>query len=99
MKPTLHLNGTGFLMLYDGYEAAYRAIGDAKIALSNIEFHWRDYYVNQDEKAWTKAVEERREQFRQLDKVEKEMLEILIDLQHQQEERNKIKAFVVTNSD
>jgi hypothetical protein len=88
MKPTLHLNGTGFKMLYEGYEAAYRAIGDAKIALSNIEFHSRDYYVNQDEQAWNKAVAERKAQFQALDKVEKEMLEILIDLQHQQDERS-----------
>jgi hypothetical protein len=88
MKPTLHLNGTGFKMLYDSYEAAYRAIGDAKIALKNIEFHSRDYYVQADDKAWTKARDERTEQFRQLDKVEKEMLDILIDLQHQQDERS-----------
>lgn len=86
------MNGTGFKMLYEGYEAAYRAIGDAKKVLSNVEFHSRDYYVNPDVMAWLKAKAKRTEQFQALEKVEKEMLDILIDLQHQQEEMNKRKT-------
>ncbi len=45
--PTVHLNGTGFTTLRDGYAAAYDAIDKAMEALGNAELNSRDFYVQQ----------------------------------------------------
>jgi hypothetical protein len=43
--PTVHLNGTGFTDLRDGYAAAYDAIDKAMDALGKAELNGRDFYV------------------------------------------------------
>lgn len=73
--PTIHLNGTGKKMLLEGYLEAYRAIRQAKKALTNIEFNPRDYYV-QGSNAWEEATREMQERFNALSKIENEIEEI-----------------------
>jgi hypothetical protein len=43
--PTVHLNGTSFTDLRDGYAAAYDAIDKAMDALAKAELNGRDFYV------------------------------------------------------
>ena len=42
--PTIHLNGTGFTTLRDGYAAAFDAIEKAMDALAKAELNGRDFY-------------------------------------------------------
>ena len=56
--PTVHMNGTSFKMLFDGYDEAADKLSDFTDAFGNIEFNARDYYV-QDADAYTKARDER----------------------------------------
>jgi hypothetical protein len=56
--PTVHMNGTGFDMLWEGYDAADDKLIELRDAFGQIEFNARDYYV-QGPDAWNKAVEER----------------------------------------
>lgn len=58
--PTVHMNGTGFKMLFEGYDQASDKLADFTDAFGNIEFNARDYYV-QDPDAYTKAREERQD--------------------------------------
>ena len=66
--PTIHLNGTSASMLLEGYTEAMLAISAAERAIQNIEFNARDYYPSGPE-AWTKAVNERRDQLQKLKDV------------------------------
>ena len=63
--PTVHLNGTGFTNLRDGYAAAYDAIEKAIDALANAELNGRDFYV-QGPAAYSQARAERDEAFAKL---------------------------------
>jgi hypothetical protein len=56
--PTVHLNGTGFTDLRDGYAAAYDAIDKAMDALAKAELNGRDFYV-QGPDAYQQARKER----------------------------------------
>lgn len=80
--PTVHLNGTGYQDLWNGYEAAYEAVRAAQEALAKIEFNSRDYYV-QGPDAWSKALEHRIEQASALRQVEDYLFQHLIELQQQ----------------
>ena len=57
--PTVHLNGTGFTDLRDGYAAAYDAIEKALGALAQAELNARDFYV-QGPAAYSQARSERK---------------------------------------
>jgi hypothetical protein len=81
--PTVHLNGTGYQDLWNGYEAAYEAVRAAQEALGKIEFNARDYYV-QDADAFTKARDHRYEQRQALAQVEEYLLQHLLSLQSQE---------------
>jgi len=81
--PTVHLNGTGYKDLWNGYEAAYEAVRAAEEALGKIEFNARDYYV-QDADAFTKARDHRYEQCKALAQVEEYLLQHLLSLQSQE---------------
>lgn len=81
--PTVHLNGTGYKDLWEGYEAAYEAVRAAQEALGKIEFNARDYYV-QDADAFTKARDHRYEQCKALAQVEEYLLQHLLSLQEQE---------------
>jgi hypothetical protein len=80
--PTVHLNGTGYQDLWNGYEAAYEAVRVAQEALGKIEFNARDYYV-QGPEAWDKALNHRIEQAASLRQVEDYLFQHLIELQQQ----------------
>jgi hypothetical protein len=43
--PTVHLNGTSYADLFDGYAAALSAIDKAIDALAKAELNGRDFYV------------------------------------------------------
>ena len=81
--PTVHLNGTGYKDLWNGYEAAYEAVRAAKEALEKVEFNARDYYV-QDSFAFSKARDHRYEQWQALDQVEEYLLQHLQSLRDQE---------------
>ena len=81
--PTVHLNGTGYKDLWNGYEAAYEAVRAAQEALGKIEFNARDYYV-QDADAFTKARDHRYEQCKALAQVEEYLLQHLLSLRQQE---------------
>jgi len=81
--PTVHLNGTGYKDLWEGYEAAYEAVRVAQEALCKVEFNARDYYV-QDADAFTKARDHRTEQRQALAQVEDYLLQHLLSLQSQE---------------
>lgn len=83
IAPTVHLNGTGYNDLWNGYEAAYEAVRAAQEALGKIEFNARDYYV-QDADAFTKARDHRYEQRQALDNVEEYLLQHLLSLRQQE---------------
>ena len=81
--PTVHMNGTGYKDLWNGYEAAYDAVRAAQEAIGNIEFNARDYYV-QDPEAWSKAQDHRIEQRQALSNVEEYLLQHLLSLRQQE---------------
>lgn len=81
--PTVHLNGTGYKDLWNGYETAYEAVRVAQDALGKTEFNARDYYV-QDADAFTKARDHRIEQQQALANVEEYLLQHLLSLQEQE---------------
>jgi hypothetical protein len=66
--PTVHLNGTGFTDLRDGYAAAYDAIDKAIDALGKAELNGRDFYP-QGPDAYYQARKERNEAFENLSKA------------------------------
>ncbi len=74
--PTLHLNGTGKIMLTRGYLEAYSALRKAEEAMSKIEFNPRDYYV-QGPDAWGEAVKEMDIRLAAIERVRLEIKEIL----------------------
>jgi hypothetical protein len=63
--PTVHLNGTGFTDLRDGYAAAYDAIDKAIDALAKAELNGRDFYP-QGPDAYYQARKERDQAFDKL---------------------------------
>ena len=71
--PTVHLNGTGHKGLTEQYESAYRAVMDAIDALALIAPHGRDYYVQSDPAAYTKARGEHNDRLTRLQTVADEL--------------------------
>lgn len=83
--PTLHINGTSYEMLAEGYDLAHDAIRDALEALGRIEFNARDYYVK--EGSWSRAVTQMDERKRKLREVFDEIEAIMVNLYEQNQER------------
>jgi hypothetical protein len=80
--PTIHMNGTSYQDLWNGYENAYNAVRAAQDAIRAIEFNSRDYYV-QSNQAYSKASDERIEQYTKLNEVEEYLLQHLMAIQEQ----------------
>ena len=81
--PTIHLNGTGFTTLRDGYVDAYKAIDKAIDALVKAELNGRDFYP-QGPDAFYKARDERQaalDKLREAHQYAAEMLEGICDQQ------------------
>jgi hypothetical protein len=81
--PTVHLNGTGFTNLRDGYAAAYDAIDKAMEALGNAELNGRDFYV-QGPAAYSQARAERDAAFAKLRAAHEYVGEMLAGICDQQ---------------
>jgi len=77
--PTIHLNGTGFTSLRDGYAAAYDAIDAAMKALGNAESNGRDFYP-QGPEAFYQHRKERQVAFDNLRSAHKYVEEVLIGI-------------------
>ncbi len=81
--PTIHLNGTSFTDLRDGYAAAYDAIEKAMEALGNAELNGRDFYP-QGPDAYYQARKERDAAFDQLRAAQQYVGEMLMGICDQQ---------------
>ena len=81
--PTVHLNGTGFTDLRDGYAAAYDAIDKAIDALAKAESNGRDFYP-QSPDAFYQHRQERQAAFDSLRSAHKYVEEVLIGICNQQ---------------
>jgi hypothetical protein len=81
--PTIHLNGTSFTDLRDGYAAAYDAIEKAMEALAKAELNGRDFYP-QGPDAYYQARKERDEAFDQLRAAQQYVGEMLMGICDQQ---------------
>lgn len=81
--PTIHLNGTSFTDLRDGYAAAYDAIDNAIDALAKAELNGRDFYP-QGPDAYHQARRERDEAFRQLRATQEYVGQVLMGICDQQ---------------
>jgi hypothetical protein len=81
--PTVHLNGTSFTDLRDGYAAAYDAIDKAIDALVNAEHNGRDFYP-QGPDAYSQARKERDQAFDQLRAAQEYVGQVLIGICDQQ---------------
>lgn len=87
--PTLHLNGTGAQTLIDGYADAATKVREALDALNAIEFHRRDYYVQDDDgAAWHKARAEHDNRLLQLASVLDELQVIALNVSDQRDARD-----------
>lgn len=58
IPPIIHLNGSSAESLNKEYNEARQAASAAYDAARQIHFHQRDYYVNPDPEAWSKALAE-----------------------------------------
>ena len=81
--PTIHLNGTSFTDLRDGYAAAYDAIQEAVYALAKAELNGRDFYP-QGPDAYHQARKERDEALGQLRAAQEYVGQMLIGICDQQ---------------
>jgi hypothetical protein len=81
--PTIHLNGTSFTDLRDGYAAAYDAIEEAMEALGKAELNGRDFYP-QGPDAYYQARKERDAAFDQLRAAQQYVGEMLMGICDQQ---------------
>ena len=81
--PTVHLNGTSFIDLRDGYAAAYDAIDKAIDALAKAELNGRDFYP-QGPGAYYEARAERDDAFDRLCAVQTYVGEMLAGICDQQ---------------
>lgn len=81
--PTVHLNGTGFTTLRDGYAKAYDVIDKAIDALAEAELNGRDYYPQPDG-AFYKARAERTEALDKLREAHQYVGEMLAGICDQQ---------------
>lgn len=81
--PTIHLNGTSFTDLRNGYAAAYDAIDKAIDALAAAEFNGRDFYP-QGPDAYYQARKERDAAFDKLRAAQQYVGEMLMGICDQQ---------------
>lgn len=80
--PTVHMNGTGFKMLFEGYDQASDQLRHLTDAFGNIEFNARDYYV-QGPDAYTQARDERQAIYAKLRDIKHYLEKHLIHLDEQ----------------
>ena len=66
--PTIHMNGNSREALLQQYTEVTEPLIEALNAIERVEFHPRDYYV-QGDAAFTKAEEERRKVYVDLERI------------------------------
>jgi hypothetical protein len=84
MTPTIHLNGTPADRLVEQYTDAFAKAQELLIALANIEFNARDYYINPDPNAFEQARQESSTRFVAVKTVRDEMQDFIVAIQDQQ---------------
>lgn len=77
-KPIVHLNGSSARSLAEGYSEAALAISDAAEKLAAANPHPRDYYVDRDPDAFTKARDEHIARQEKLEAIRKELEELAL---------------------
>jgi hypothetical protein len=82
--PTVHLNGTSKAGLMDPIGEALTALNAALEALWGVAPNARDYYVQTDPDAFSKAAAEHRGRVDRLTDVKNELGEILIGIDEQE---------------
>lgn len=76
--PTIHLNGSSRNTLIEQYKAEYKAVDTAlEVLRSNRVLHARDYYVQKDQFAFAKAVEQHSNRIKALTSVRDDLYTIL----------------------
>lgn len=73
--PSIHSNGTGIDSLIKQYDELSTAFNNFAKKWEEIDFHARDYYV-QEQEAWMEALSERRDQSENLMSVSRYINEI-----------------------
>jgi hypothetical protein len=76
--PTIHLNGSGKAHLTEALQNAADAVRAARDALSETAPHGRDYYVQADPKALSKACVQFTNQAIALEDIEAELAAVLL---------------------
>jgi len=84
--PTLHMNGTGYKMLSEGYAEAHDKLRDFVNAWGQIEFNSRDYYVNN---TWNAALAERQDIARKIKEIDEYLTTIRTSIEDQNIERTR----------
>ena len=78
--PTIHLNGTSREELLSQLQAAARATADACLKLADAAPHPRDYYVQYDTEAYTKARAQHEARLEKLRQIYNELESIAIKI-------------------
>jgi len=84
--PVLNINGASADSLVEGHIKVWRLIRETKAALAEITPHGRDFQTV-DKAVYDRAREEHFARMVQLDKIEREICEIVVDIQNQQASR------------
>lgn len=87
--PTIHMNGTAIQDLIIDNETALSAVRNAMTALARITPNQRDYYPNQDPRAWASARDEHEERTGLLKVIERDLMTMQEYLYGQQELRRR----------
>lgn len=82
-KPTVHRNGTSGEDLFDYNLNAVHVLRDAEEALAKAAPNGRDYYVQEDPRAFAIASEEHQKRQKALKFVREQLEEIAEDIQDQ----------------
>ena len=79
---TIHSNGTSKKELFNGYTAAISAVNKAIEAVRVTAPNARDYYVQEDDRAFEKARGEFEARLKALAFVHGELMEIAVTIHH-----------------
>jgi hypothetical protein len=79
--PVINMNGNSARALAEQYMDMYNKVDDIIHALSQVEFHPRDYYPVSG--LWPKALDQRKEKFKHLIQLRDEMRDIALHCQSQ----------------
>jgi|WetSurSiteA1Bulk_404760.scaffolds.fasta_scaffold24201_1 hypothetical protein len=90
--PTIHLNGSSPDRLMEVIREAAGGVDDARRKLQECAPHGRDYYVQQDPEALTKATEQHLARMAKLDGVYDDLAALYEAIQAQVDEREQRRS-------